>query len=408
MRFEWVVALRFLREGRFQTALIIIGASVGVAVVIFITTLVTGLQANTIKRVLGAQAHIVVTPRQEVARVQLAPRDGETLLPRIEARTQRLRSIDQWQALAAQLERTPGITAVSPIVSGAGFAQRGDASKAINLIGIDPVRHDRIIHLADKMVAGRFVVQPGDVVIGRDLAADLGAAVGDRIRLQTAQQGGSVSDAYTITGLFDLGSRAANRTSVYVGFRTGQSLLDLPGGASEIDLTVADLFGAEELAQRLAGRTGLTFDSWMKTFDQLVAAIRAQDITTVLIRLFVVLIVALGIASVLVVWVVQKRREIGILRAMGASRAKVQRVFLLQGAIVAVAGSTIGSALSSLMLFVFLRVARNADGTPLIELKLSVALYLTAALSALAVGLLAAAVPARTAARLDPAQAIRS
>jgi lipoprotein-releasing system permease protein len=408
MRFEWVVALRFLREGRFQTALIIIGASVGVAVVIFITTLVTGLQANTIKRVLGAQAHIVVTPRQEVARVQLAPRDGETLLPRIEARTQRLRSIDQWQALAAQLERTPGITAVSPIVSGAGFAQRGDASKAINLIGIDPVRHDRIIHLADKMVAGRFVVQPGDVVIGRDLAADLGAAVGDRIRLQTAQQGGSVSDAYTITGLFDLGSRAANRTSVYVGFRTGQSLLDLPGGASEIDLTVADLFGAEELAQRLAGRTGLTFDSWMKTFDQLVAAIRAQDITTVLIRLFVVLIVALGIASVLVVWVVQKRREIGILRAMGASRAKVQTVFLLQGAIVAVAGSAIGSALSSLMLFVFLRVARNADGTPLIELKLSVALYLTAALSALAVGLLAAAVPARTAARLDPAQAIRS
>ncbi len=146
----------------------------------------------------------------------------------------------------------------------------------------------------------------------------------------------------------------------------------------------------------------------MKTFDQLVAAIRAQDITTVLIRLFVVLIVALGIASVLVVWVVQKRREIGILRAMGASRGKVQRVFLLQGAIVAVAGSAIGSALSSLMLFVFLRVARNADGTPLIELKLSVALYLTAALSALAVGLLAAAVPARTAARLDPAQAIRS
>jgi lipoprotein-releasing system permease protein len=407
MPFEWVVALRFLREGRFQTALIIIGASVGVAVVVFITTLVTGLQANTIKRVLGAQAHIVVTPQQELARPQLAPRTGETLLPRIETRTQRLRSIDQWQALAAELERTPGITAVSPIVSGAGFALRGDASKAINLVGVDPVRHDRIIHLSDKMAAGRFVVQPGDVVIGRDLALDLGVALGDRIRLQTAQQGAAVSDAYTITGLFDLGSRAVNRTSVFVGLRTGQSLLDLPGGASEIDLTVADLFGAEELAERLAARTGLTFDSWMKTFDQLVAAIRAQDITTALIRLFVVLIVALGIASVLVVWVVQKRREIGILRAMGATRGKVQRVFLLQGAIVAVAGSTIGSLLSSLMLFVFLKVARNADGTPLFDLQLSPTLYLTAALTALAVGLLAAAVPARTAARLDPAQAIR-
>jgi lipoprotein-releasing system permease protein len=407
MPFEWVVALRFLREGRFQTALIMIGASVGVAVVIFITTLVTGLQANTIKRVLGAQAHIVVTPQQEVARPQLAPRAGEALLPRIETRTQRLRSIDQWQALASELERTPGITAVSPIVSGAGFALRGDASKAINVIGVDPVRHDRIIHLTDKIVAGRFVVQPGDVVIGRDLATDLGVTVGDRIRLQTAQQGAVVSDAYTITGLFDLGSRGTNKTSVFVGFRTAQSLLDLPGGASEIDVTVARLFGAEELAGQLAAKTGLTFDSWMKTFDQLVAAIHAQDITTGLIRLFVVLIVALGIASVMVVWVVQKRREIGILRAMGASRRMVQRVFLLQGAIVAVAGSTIGSLLASLMLFVFLKVARNADGTPLFELDLSLALYVTASLAAVVVGLLAAAVPARSAARLDPAQAIR-
>ncbi len=407
MPFEWVVALRFLREGRFQTALIVVGASVGVAVVIFITTLVTGLQANTIKRVLGAQAHIVVTPRQEVSRPQLAPAAGETLLPRIEARAQRLRSIDQWQALAAELERTPGIGAVSPIVSGAGFALRGDASKAVNLIGVDPARHDRIIHLTDKMIAGRFAVQAGDVVIGRDLAADLGAAVGDRIRLQTAQQGAAVSDAYTVAGLFDLGSRAANRTSVFVGFRTAQSLLDLPGGASEIDVTVDRLFGAEALAQDLAARTGQSFDSWMKTFDQLVAAIHAQDITTALIRLFVILIVALGIASVLVVWVVQKRREIGILRAMGASRGKIQRVFLLQGAIVAIAGSTIGSLLSSLMLFVFLKVARNADGSQIFDLDLSPTLYVTAALVAVAVGLLAAAVPARSAARLDPAQAIR-
>jgi lipoprotein-releasing system permease protein len=145
----------------------------------------------------------------------------------------------------------------------------------------------------------------------------------------------------------------------------------------------------------------------MKTFEQLLAAINAQDITTGLIRFFVVVIVALGIASVLVVWVVQKRREIGILRAMGASRRKVQRVFLLQGAIVAVAGSAIGSLLSSTMLLVFLKVARNADGTALFELRLSPLLFALAALVALVVGLLAAAVPARSAARLDPAQAIR-
>ena len=407
MPFEWVIALRFLREGRFQTALIIIGASAGVAVVIFITTLVTGLQANTIKRVLGTQAHIVITPPEEVARPQLLPKSGEALLPRVEARTQRLRSIDQWQAIARELETTPGITAVSPIVSGAGFALRGDASKAVSVIGVDPDRHDRITHITEKMVSGRFALPPGETVIGKDLASDLGVVVGDRIRLETARQGTAVTDAYTVAGTFDLGNRGANRTQVLVGFRTGQNLLDLPGGASEIQLTVANLFGAEEIAERIAAKTGLTADSWMKTFEQLLAAINAQDITTGLIRFFVVVIVALGIASVLVVWVVQKRREIGILRAMGASRRKVQRVFLLQGAIVAVSGSAIGSALSSLMLFVFLKVARNADGTQLFELKLSPRLFALAAVVAVLVGLLAAAVPARSAARLDPAQAIR-
>jgi len=407
MPFEWVVALRFLREGRFQTALIIVGASVGVAVVIFITTLVTGLQANTIKRVLGAQAHIVVAPPEEIARPQLAARAGEAVLPRIEARTQRLRSIDQWQAVARELERTPGIVAVSPIVAGAGFALRGDANKAVNLIGVDPERHDRIIHITEKMIAGRFALQPGDVAIGKDLAADLGVAAGDRIRLQTARQGTAISDAYTVTGIFDLGSRSANRTTVFIGFRAAQSLLGLVGGASEIHLTVGSLFGAEAIAERITAKTGLTADSWMKTFDQLLAAIHAQDITTGLIRFFVVVIVALGIASVLVVWVVQKRREIGILRAMGASRRKVQRVFLLQGAIAAMSGSVFGSLLSSAMLFAFHRVARNADGTQLFTLEVSPLLFMVSAAVAVLVGLLAAAVPARSAAHLDPAQAIR-
>jgi len=407
MPFEWVVALRFLREGRSQTALIVIGASVGVAVVLFITTLVNGLQSNTIKRVLGAQAHIIIRPLEEVARPQRSAGPGETLLPRIEARAQRLKSIDQWQALAAELERTPGITAVSPVVSGAGFALRGDANKAVAVLGIEPDRYDRIVHVSEKMVDGAFRVAPGEAVIGKELARDLGVGVGDRFRLLTAEGGTAVSDAYLVAGIFDLGNRDLNRRFVYVGFRTAQSILDLPGGASEIQLTIDDLFGADEMAERLAGKTGLTVDSWMKTFEQLLAAIRAQNITTGLIRGFVILIVALGITSVLVVSVVQKRREIGILRAMGASRGKVERVFLLQGAAVALAGSAFGSLLAATMLLIFLRVARNADGTVLFELHMPPSMFFIAAAAAIVVGLIAAAVPARSAAQLEPAQAIR-
>jgi lipoprotein-releasing system permease protein len=284
---------------------------------------------------------------------------------------------------------------------------RGDANKSVAVQGIEPDRYQRIIAIDDKLVAGVFRVQPGEAVIGKDLASDLGIGLNDRFRLVTAGAAGPVDDAYTVTGLVDLGIRDMNRRTVFLGLRTAQALFDLPGGASQLDLKVADLFTAEAVAQRVARETGLTADSWMKTNDQLLAAINAQTITTRTIRIFVAIVVVLGIASVLVVSVVQKRREIGILRAMGTPRGRIQRVFLLQGAIVALAGSLLGSALATAMVIVFLRVARNADGSPIFALELDPWLYVSSAVGAVVFGLLAAVAPARRAAALDPAQAIR-
>ena len=407
MPFEWVVALRFLREGRFQTALIVGGVAAGVAVFIFITALVNGLQANTIRRTLGTQAHIVVRPAEEVARPQRSPAAGAEAMPSVEARAQRLRSIDQWQSLEAEFARTPGIVHVSPMASGPGFATRGDASKSIAIIGIDPVLYNRIVAIGDKLVGGEFRVQAGEAVLGRDLALDLGIGIGDRVRLVTAANEVITADTFTVTGIVDLGVRELNRRTVYVGLRTAQNLLSLPGGVSQLDLTVTDLFDAERISQLLAAKTGLTVESWMKTNEQLLAAINAQTVTTRMIRLFVAAIVVLGVASVLVVSVVQKRREIGILRAMGAPAARIQRVFLLQGAIVALTGSVIGCGLAATMMLVFLKLARNADGTPLFDLVIEPQLFAIASAGAVVCGLVAAFAPARRAAALDPAQAIR-
>ena len=407
MPFEWVVALRFLREGRFQTWLIIGGATVGVAVVIFITALVNGLQANTIRRTLGTQAHIVVRPLEEVATAQRQPEAGAAVLPRVQARAQRLRSIDQWPAVQAALERRPGIVAVSPQVTGPAFALRGDANKSVAVQGVEPERYRRIIAIDDKLVAGRFGVQPGEAVIGKDLASDLGIGLDDRFRLVPAGAAGPVDDAYTVTGLVDLGIRDMNRRAVFLGLRTAQALFDLPGGASQLDLKVDELFAAETVAQQVARETGLTADSWMKTNDQLLAALYAQTVTTRTIRIFVAIVVVLGIASVLVVSVVQKRREIGILRAMGATQGQVLRIFLLQGAIVGALGSMLGVLLAVLLIWAFTSFVRGSDGLPLFSITLAPALALRIAAVATLCGVLAAVAPARRAAALDPAQAIR-
>ena len=145
----------------------------------------------------------------------------------------------------------------------------------------------------------------------------------------------------------------------------------------------------------------------MDSNAQLLSALQAQSISTGLIRVFTSVVVMLGIASVLVVSVVQKRKEIGILRAMGATRAQMTQVFLLQGAIVGWIGSLMGVLLAQGLLWGFSTFAKGSDGKPLFVVGLAPDLALTVALLATAAGVVAAVAPARRAARLDPAQAIR-
>jgi lipoprotein-releasing system permease protein len=146
----------------------------------------------------------------------------------------------------------------------------------------------------------------------------------------------------------------------------------------------------------------------MKTNAQLLVALRSQSSSSQMIQFFVILAVAMGIASVLVVSVVQKGKEIGILRAMGTSRSTVLRVFLLQGAMVGALGSVLGTALGAGLGAAFAGAMRNADGSAMFPITVSLALIARSAGVALATGVLAAVLPARSAARLDPAVAIRN
>lgn len=422
MKFEWTVALRFLREGRMQTALIIGGATIGVGLIVLITGLINGLQGDLIRRTLGTQPHIVVRPPDEINRPQLArigvdvasaaaeAAPGSNIPSKVEAlanaqaRAQRLRSIDQWQQLAAQIAATPGVIAVSPNVAGAALALRGEADKAVNLQGVEPTPFLRVTKFDEKITAGAFQLNTGDIVIGTQLAKDLGVGVGDKIRMQTARNAG---DAFTVRGLFDVGNRESNRRNVYVNFRTGQSLLDLAGGASSIDISIDDVFRANEVAQALRQRTDQQVESWIETSSQLFVAISNQTFFTRLIRIFVAIIVAVGITSVLVVSVVQKQKEIGILRAMGAARGAILRVFLLQGAVIGLAGAILGSGFGTLLMAFISRVFKSPDGSAFLRLQIAPELYVAAVGISLVFGVLAAIMPARRAAGLDPAQAIR-
>ena len=401
--FERRVALRFLVEGRTQSLLIIIGVAAGVAVVTYISALISGLQANTLEKTLGAQAHITISERDAAVVPARQPAASESLFTRTQPRDQRLRSIADWPALMAELETRPGVAAVSPMVSAAALGLRGEARKSIALIGIDLDRYDRIVKLRSKVVAGTARLSPGEAMLGTELAADLGLTVGDRFTIST----GSVSDGARVTALVDLGVRELNRRTVYLPLRSAQSLVGLPGGATSLDLRLNDVWAADTLAATLQAQLPYRVESWQLANAQLVSALNAQSISTTIIRAVVAVVVVLGIASVLVVSVVQKQREIGILRAMGATRRQVQRIFLLQGAVVGALGSVLGVGLAAALIQGFTRFARGSDGLPLFAIVLPPSLALQVALGATVAGVLAALAPARRAAGLDPAQAIR-
>jgi lipoprotein-releasing system permease protein len=405
MPFQWFVAIRYLRDGRGQSALMLAAVAVGVSVIVFLSALINGLQSSLIDSTLGSQPHITLRVRREEPRPLVEPRDGLAISRLRQPATQRLRSLDQWPAAMRAAARTPGVTAASPTVSGSGTATRADARVPIVIRGVNPDSFLDIIDLRRDIAQGTFDVASGRVVIGSSLAADLGVGVADRIRVTSTE---GVDDVVTIAGIFTVGTEAVDQTWVVTSLRHAQSLFALPGGATTIELKVRDVFDADRIADAIRGRTGLTVESWMTLNTELLSGLSAQSSSKTMIQFFVVLSVAVGTASILIVSVVQKSREIGILRAVGTPARRVLAIFLIQGGVLGVAGSIIGCALGVLFAKLFEVMTSDATGAPRFPVQVDLPLLLGTTLLATGVGLLAAVIPARRAARLDPAAAIHS
>ncbi len=404
MPFELLVALRFLREGRIQTLLILSGIGVGVGVIVFLSALISGLQASLIERTLGTQAHVVVRAPEDVVRPVTTPSPERAVAARLEQPAQRLRSIVAWPQALELLRTLPGVRAAAPTAEGPAVALRGLANRSIALRGVEPSSFRRIIDMAPRMTEGEFRVDAAHAVLGVELAAELGLKRGDKLRIQAPA---GRSEVFVVAGLFDVGNKDLNERWVFVSLRSAQTLLDLSGGISSIELKVDQIFSADRVAAAVASRTGLDAESWMERNRQLLVGLRSQSASSWMIQVFVVIAVALGIASVLVVSVVQKSREIGILKAMGTRTAQVVRVFLVQGAVLGLAGSAVGVLLGSGLALFFAALATNPDGSPTFPVALTPSLFLGAAAVATITGLVAAVAPAERAASLDPADVIR-
>ena len=334
--FEWIAAVRFLREGRLQTLFIIGGIAIGVGVIVFMSAMLAGLEANFIKRVLTSQPQIQLMAPDQVAR-PLRNGAGEFEDAPVQRPSQRVISIDQWPKIRdADAGDAGGDRGVADHFGlGAGHSRRRQP------------RHHAVGRRAGHLFQDR---QGARLYRGGRAAAD---QRGHHHRHRTCQgprrdrrrqaecPGGfrrqpRADDhrAWSISA-----TRASTSATTYVALRTAQSLLGMIGGVTTIDMTVQDIYAAEEIAQRIQAANAVEADSWIKTNAQFFTAVQAQETSNTLIRLFVALSVAFGIAAVLIVSVIQRSKDIGILRAMGTSRGQILRVFLLQGGLLGFFGS---------------------------------------------------------------------
>jgi lipoprotein-releasing system permease protein len=402
--FELSVALRFLREGRVQTMLIMVGIAVGIAVQVFLSALIGGLQKDLINKTVGTAPHLFGST-QEYVPSSLLP-DSVPAGARIVSSSRRDKPIRAWEPVLGQLRATRLFTVVTPVAEGSGFMARGEKSLPVIIRGMDLPAADTIYQMVAKITSGSGDCPPGTILIGSEIASELRVKPGATISLSTSQ---GVTDQFTVQGVFDLGSKPLNETWVVMPLARAQALLGLGDGISVVEAQVPGVFAASKITAALRERfPELEWVSWMENNAQLLTALQSQSSSSNLIQVLVLLAVTLGIASVLAVSAIQKSRQIGILKAIGATSGTIGRTFLIMGAILGFSGSILGCFAGYGLVTGFLAGTARATGTPLFPLSVTPSLFAASVAIATVAGTLAAFFPARRSSRLNPIEVIRN
>lgn len=405
MRFELKVALRFLLNGKGQTLFILMGIAIGVAVQIFLGTLINGLQADLINTTVGSSPHLVFSGSQ-TSSSQAGTGRGIGAVAVVEGNfTREDTSLKEWRQLMAVLDNDPALTAVSPVAQGNGFVLRAGQQWPVVMRGVDTLRANEIYGISDALVQGSLELEGNRLLMGKNLAQEAGLVTGDSVTLELP--GGS-RQSLTVAGIFDLGNQSLNETWLFMDLSRTQRLLGFGGDISRIETQVTDIFAADTMAAAYQKQfTGITVDNWKDQNADLLSGLQAQSSSSITIQVFVLLAVTLGIASVLAVSVVQKSRQIGILKAMGTPSGSASRIFLFQGAILGLSGALLGSVIGFGITQMFLWGTAQATGNPLFPLEFDARYSAVIVLIATVASILSALLPARKSARLNPIDVIR-
>ncbi|MGY6549108.1 MAG: ABC transporter permease [Roseinatronobacter sp.] len=399
MLYALKIATRYLTASKAQTVLLVSGVAVGVFIFIFMSALIGGLAEFILSRTVGDISHVTIKAEDRDPAILIAP-DGHILAVTERGRA-RTATLAEAATFVPLIETIPGVKAVSPQISGAGFVMRGAQVAQVSVTGLEPGRESAILNLDGYLVEGTARLGSGTVVLGQRLADDLSLRLGQTVRLQSS---GGVSMVLTLTGIFQTGNGMIDASSAFVALPTARTLFALPQGVTRIEIKLTDLNAADAAALRIRAMTGLDAVPWTDGAEQLMEALNAQAQTGYFLKSFALITIVIGVASALLLSTYRRRPEIGIMRALGAGRGFVIFVFVTQGALIGLLGGVTGAALGYLALLPF--PARDEFRVGTLPMDITQGSYGLAITLTVIGAILASILPARAAARVDPVTAI--
>ncbi|MBI5657857.1 MAG: lipoprotein-releasing ABC transporter permease subunit [Geobacter sp.] len=346
MPYELLIGLRYLKAKRKSTFISIItvisvsGVALGVLALIVVLAVMTGFEEDLKNKIMGTNAHVVV----------LGGSDG----------------IADYPALMARLKKFDGVLATTPFIYNQVMLTTGKNVSGVVLRGIDPATDRQVTNLSKAMVdgnledlerisakplAGSEPPSPG-IVIGRELARNLNLFVGDSVNVVSPM--GNITPLgmipkmkkFRVVGLFNTGMFEYDTTLAYVDLREAQSFLGMGESVTGVQLKVSDVYQTGTLVRRINRELGAPFYArdWMQMNKNILFALKTEKMVMFIILTLIVLVAAFGIASTLFMVVMEKNKDIAILKSMGATGRSIMKIFVLEGLIIGVTGTAIGIA----------------------------------------------------------------
>jgi len=383
MKLAFKIAWRFLSSSKGQTVLIVLGIAIGVSVQVFIGSLISGLQKSLLETTIGSSSQITVKASDRNERLA----DYQTVIDSVK-------------------KNEPLVTFISPAADAPGFIKTGNSTFPILMRGFNFDAADGIYKLKKSLIDGSLP-KANEIMLGKDLVEEAGLKTGDSVDIVTPL---GKMQKVTISGIYDLKVSSLNKSWTIAELPLVQSIFEYGNEVTSVEIQISDVFAADTAAQNIASvlPANLKTENWKDANASLLSGLNGQSISSLMIQVFVLISVILGIASVLAISVLQKSRQLGILKAMGIKDSTASTIFLFQGFVLGLFGAVLGVSFGLGLAFAFTKFALNPDGTPVINLFIDPKFIIVSSLIAVASATIASFIPARRSSRLDPMEVIKN